>query len=162
VILKVSQNLHASLMPYLYASLIAKKDPPQAGFDLIKEFLTSAKLDLSGAAQSDGAGGAARFTPAFMVSYLTYMQTRKDASVFHDALPILGKDGTLYKIQTNSPAAGHVSAKTGTWIEEDLLNQDFYVGGKGLAGYITTRKGEHLVLAAYITGVLVPPTQEAP
>lgn len=162
VILKVSQNLHASLMPYLYASLLAKKDPPQAGFDLMKDFLTKANLDLSGTAQSDGAGGAARFTPAFMVSYLTYMTTRKDASVFHDALPVLGKDGTLFKIQTNSPAAGHVSAKTGTWIEGDLLNQDYYVGGKGLAGYITTRKGEHLAFAAYISGVRVPPTMDAP
>jgi D-alanyl-D-alanine carboxypeptidase/D-alanyl-D-alanine-endopeptidase (penicillin-binding protein 4) len=161
VILKVSQNLHASLMPYLFSALVAKKEIPQSGFDLMHDFLTKAGLDLSGAAQSDGAGGAAHFTPAFMVSYLKYMAKQNTYQSFHDALPILGKDGTLYQIQTTSPAAGHVFAKTGTWSEEDLLNQDMFVAAKGLAGYMTSKAGEHLVFAIYLANVRVSSDPDA-
>jgi len=55
VTLKVSQNLHASSMPFLLGALLAHKDKQidQAGFDLENEFLSKAGLDLGGAAQSD-------------------------------------------------------------------------------------------------------------
>jgi len=76
-------------------------------------------------------------------------------SAYHDALPILGKDGTLFEIQVNSPAAGHVHAKTGTWTDGDMLNHGVMVGGKGLAGYLTTRKGERLAFAIYVNNVPV-------
>src|SRR5258705_350586 len=126
ITLKVSQNLHAGMGPYLLGTLVAKdtKAPLDAGFKVEREFLQSAKLDLSGAAQGDGAGGdwADLFSPEFMVHYLTYWTTRPDYEVFFKALPILGKDGTLAKIQTNSPGAGHVHAKTGTFGSEDRLN----------------------------------------
>jgi PBP4 family serine-type D-alanyl-D-alanine carboxypeptidase len=112
VTLKVSQNLHASSMPFLLGALLAHKDKQidQAGFDLENEFLTKAGLDLGGAAQSDGAGGNAYFSPDFMTRYLFYMSKQKDYQDFYRSLPILGKDGTLVKIQVNSPAAGHVHA----------------------------------------------------
>src|SRR5437016_4670706 len=47
VTLKVSQNLHASSMPFLLGALLAHKDKQidQAGFDLENEFLTNAGLD---------------------------------------------------------------------------------------------------------------------
>src|SRR5262249_25057331 len=69
VTLKVSQNLHASSMPYILGAVLANKhtDVDQAGFDVENKFLTQAGLDLTGAVQSDGAGGAAYFTPDFMV-----------------------------------------------------------------------------------------------
>jgi PBP4 family serine-type D-alanyl-D-alanine carboxypeptidase len=116
ITLKVSQNVHAGSMPYLLGALVAHKDTSvdQAGLDVENQFLTKAGLDLAGAAQSDGAGGNAYFSPDFMVHYLAYMSKQKDFSDFCRGLPILGKDGTLVKIQVNSPAAGHVHAKTGT------------------------------------------------
>src|SRR6266404_1072095 len=80
VTLKVSQNLHAGMGPYLLGTLVAKdtKGPLDAGFKVEHDFLQSAKLDLSGAAQGDGAGGdwADLFSPDFMVHYLTYWSTR--------------------------------------------------------------------------------------
>jgi PBP4 family serine-type D-alanyl-D-alanine carboxypeptidase len=161
VILKVSQNLHASSMPFLFSALIAHREAPQSGFDLIHDFLKKAGLNLSDASQSDGAGGAAHFTPAFMVSLLEYISKQKYYAAFHDGLPILGKDGTLHDIQKQSPAAGHVFAKTGTWTESDLLNQDVFVGGKGLAGYILTKRGEHLAFAIYVNNVRVPQDPDA-
>jgi N-acyl-D-amino-acid deacylase len=158
ITLKVSQNVHASSMPYLLGSLVAHKDADidQAGFDIEHEFLRKAGLDLSGAAQSDGAGGNAYFSPDFMVHYLKYMSKQKNYDNFYRGLPILGKDGTLVKIQVNSPAAGHVHAKTGTYALYDALNKRLMVTGKGLAGYMDTASGEHLILALYVNMVSVP------
>jgi D-alanyl-D-alanine carboxypeptidase/D-alanyl-D-alanine-endopeptidase (penicillin-binding protein 4) len=157
VTLKVSQNLHASSTPFLLGALIAHKDKhiDQAGFDLENEFLTKAGLDLGGAAQSDGAGGNAFFTPDFMVHYLRYMSEQKDYPDFYRALPILGKDGTLAKIQVHSPAAGHVHAKTGTYGSYDALNKNMMITGKGLAGYMDTADGKHLILALCVNMVSV-------
>jgi N-acyl-D-amino-acid deacylase len=158
VTLKVSQNLHASMTPFVLAALLSNKANQinPTGFDLENDFLKKGELDLTGASQSDGAGGNAFYTPDFMVHYLLYMSKQKDFADFHHALPILGKDGTLFKIQANSPAAGHVHAKTGTYGVYDALNKNLMITGKGLAGYMETASGEHLVLALYANMVAVP------
>jgi PBP4 family serine-type D-alanyl-D-alanine carboxypeptidase len=158
ITLKVSQNLHASMTPFVLGALVAHRTAQidQGGFDLENEFLTKGGLDLRGAAQSDGAGGNAYYSPDFMVHYLLYMSKQKDFGDFYRALPILGKDGTLFKIQVNSPAAGHVHAKTGTFGVYDALNKNLMVTGKGLAGYMETASGQHLVLAVYANMVAVP------
>lgn len=157
VTLKVSQNLHASATPFLLGCLVAHKDKEidQAGFGLENAFLTKAGLDLRGAAQSDGAGGNAYFTPDFMVQYLLHMSKAKDYDIFYRALPVMGKDGTLVKIQVDSPAAGHVHAKTGTFTVDDALNKNVMITGKGLAGYMVTASGQHLILALYVNMVAV-------
>jgi PBP4 family serine-type D-alanyl-D-alanine carboxypeptidase len=161
VTLKVSQNLHAGMGPYLLGALVAKdtKNPLDAGFAVEREFLQSAKLDLSGASQGDGAGGdwADLFSPDFMVHYLTYWTTRPDYPFFFKALPILGKDGTLAKIQTTSSAAGHVFAKTGTFGSEDKLNGKMMLNGKGLAGYVITKDSRKLAFAAYVNHLSLAP-----
>ena len=158
ITLKVSQNLHASMTPFVLGALVAHRTAQidQGGFDLENELLTKGGLDLRGAAQSDGAGGNAYYSPDFMVHYLLYMSKQKDFGDFYRALPILGKDGTLFKIQVNSPAAGHVHAKTGTFGVYDALNKNLMVTGKGLAGYMETASGQHLVLAVYANMVAVP------
>jgi len=160
VTLKVSQNLHASSTPYILAAVLAHKSEKQGGFDLEHDFLVKAGLDLSGAAQSDGAGADAFFTPDFMVHYLTFMSRQKDFPVFYNALPVLGRDGTLWNIQLDSPAAGHVHAKTGTFTAYNALNKNLIVTGKGLAGYLTTKDGRHLAFALYVNGV--PVTRDDP
>lgn len=160
VTLKVSQNLHASMTPYILGAVLAHKttDVDQGGFDLEHDFLAKAGLDLSAISQADGAGGAqsAYFTPDFVAHYLAFMAKQKDFQVFENALPILGRDGTLFKIQVDSPAAGHVSAKTGTFGSYDALNKNVMLNGKGLAGYTTTPDGRHLAFAAYINHVSLP------
>jgi PBP4 family serine-type D-alanyl-D-alanine carboxypeptidase len=166
VTLKVSQNLHASIVPYLLGALLAKDadDPAQAGFDRERQWLESAGLDLSEASQSDGAGGseAAYFTPDFMVHYLAFMARQPDFPVFFRALPVLGRDGTLWNIQTTSAAVGQVHAKTGTYTADDLLNHNVMVTSKALAGYFTTPSGEHMAFAVYANRVAVPPDEDAP
>ena len=163
--LKVSQNLHAGMGPYLLGALVAKKtkDLDHAGFAVEREFLQQAKLDLSGTSQGDGAGGAWAdlFSPDFMVHYMAYWTTRLDFQVFFNALPILGKDGTLAKIQTDSPGAGHVHAKTGTFDTEDKLNGNTMLNGKGLTGYVLTKSGQRLAFAVYVNHVHLPPDPDA-
>ncbi len=156
VTLKVSDNLHAAVTPYILGAMIGKKDTAKTGFDLEREFLTRGGLDLSGAQQSDGLGADDHFTPDFMVSYLSWYASLPTYPVLLAALPVLGRDGTLYNIQTTSPAAGHVFAKTGTFASWDPLNRDLLVTAKGLAGYITTAKGRHLAFAVYVNNVAVP------
>lgn len=154
VTLKVSQNLHASMTPFLLGALRGH-DSVATGFDVEREFLASLGLDLTGAQQADGAGGDAHYTPAFMTSYLAAMAKRPDISTFLAALPVLGRDGTLWDIQPESPAAGHVFAKTGTFAVGDPLNRRLLVTGKGLAGYMTTAQGERLAFAIYVNNVSV-------
>ncbi len=165
VTLKVSQNLHAGMGPYLLGALVGKdtKNPLDAGFHVEHEFLESAKLDLSGTGQGDGAGGdwADLFSPDFMVHYLAYWTTRPDYETFLRGLPVLGKDGTLAKIQVNSPAAGHVFAKTGTFGSEDRLNGKLMLNGKGLVGYVMTKDNKKLAFAVYLNHVTLPPDMEA-
>jgi D-alanyl-D-alanine carboxypeptidase/D-alanyl-D-alanine-endopeptidase (penicillin-binding protein 4) len=165
VTLKVSQNLHAGMGPYLLGTLIAKntKDPLHAGFNTERDFLKEAKLDLTGISQGDGAGGdwADLFSPDFMCSYLTYWTTRPDYPIFFKALPVLGKDGTLAKIQTTNPGAGHVFAKTGTFASEDRVNGNLMLNGKGLAGYVITAGGQKLAFAAYVNHVSLPPDPDS-
>jgi N-acyl-D-amino-acid deacylase len=160
VTLKVSQNLHASMMPFILGAVLAHKtkEIEQGGFDLEHNFLEKGRLDLAGASQGDGAGGArsAYFTPDFMVHFLAFMSRLKDFSVFEKALPILGRDGTLAKIGVDSPAAGHVFAKTGTFGSYNALNKALMLDGKGLAGYMTTPDGRHLAFAVFANRVSLP------
>ena len=153
ITLKVSHNLHASMGPYYLGMFTAKasKDVLNAGFKVENDFLRSANLDLSGASQGDGEGGdwADLFSPDFMCHYLAYWKTRSDFQSLFAGLPILGKDGTLAKIQVNAPAAGHVFAKTGTFGSEDRLNAKQMLNGKGLAGYVITIYNDVGVVKAY-------------
>src|SRR5215467_1904819 len=165
VTLKVSQNLHAGMGPYLLGAIAGRDtaNPLKKGFELERAFLTEAKLDLSGASQGDGAGGdwADLFSPDFICQYLAYWTTRPDYEVFFHALPVLGRDGTLAKIQKENPGAGHVFAKTGTFGSEDKLNGGTMLNGKGLAGYVITRSGRKLAFAAYVNHVALSSDPDA-
>jgi len=81
------------------------------------------------------------------------MRTNTQFAEFYRGLPILGVDGTLWNIQTHSPAAGKVHAKTGTDDQPDLLNRKVTVSAKGLAGYVTSRHGRHIAFAVYVNNV---------
>ncbi len=155
VVLKVSQNLHASMMPYVLGGLLAKEGTTAAGFKKVREWETKAGFDLTGQSQGDGAGAEAHFAPDFMVSLLRYMATQTEFQSFFNALPVLGRDGTLAAIQVTSPAAGQVHAKTGTFGETDRVGPGTLVNGKGLAGYIDTKDGRRLAFAIYINNTHV-------
>lgn len=151
ITLKVSDNLHAALMPYIWAVYKehATSNYLKHGFALEAQLLSQAGLDLHQAAQQDGDGGNAFFTPDFMVRYLAWAARQSWYSSLLRGLPILGVDGTLADIARSSPARGKVFAKTGTDDSDNYLNGGDIIE-KGLAGYITTRAGRHVVFAFYI------------
>ncbi|MGA8574504.1 MAG: D-alanyl-D-alanine carboxypeptidase/D-alanyl-D-alanine-endopeptidase [Candidatus Cybelea sp.] len=151
ITLKVSDNLHAALMPYMWAVYLAraKSDYLKTGFSLEAKMLAGAGLDVDQAAQQDGEGSSAFFTPDFMVHYLAWARMQAWYSDLLRGLPIMGVDGTLVNIQKKSPARGKVFAKTGTDGSTNYLNNGEIVE-KGLAGYITTRGGRHVAFAFYI------------
>jgi len=153
VLLKTSQNLHASNFPFVVGAL--KGDGRKGGFDIAREWLTSEGLDLDGAVQGDGAGGDAFFTPRFMTRLLAKVWEKPWAHDFKMAMPNLGKDGTLAKIQVNAPGAGKVWAKTGTYGSYDPLNRRQLIHGKGLAGYFTSKSGREMAIAVYVNNVAV-------
>jgi PBP4 family serine-type D-alanyl-D-alanine carboxypeptidase len=160
ITLKVSDNLHAALMPYMWAiyKAHATTDYLKSGFALENDLLKSAGLDASQAAQQDGEGSSAFFTPDFMVRYLAWLRAQPWYSDLFRGLPIMGVDGTLVNIQRSSPARGKVHAKTGTDGSTNYLN-DGGVIEKGLAGYITTRGGRHVAFAFY-AGAMRGPKDE--
>ncbi len=151
ITLKVSDNLHAGLMPYMWAVYRAHAtgDYLKNGFALEAKMLRGAGLDLGQAAQQDGLGSSAFFTTDFMVHYLAWAYRQPWYPQLLRGLPILGVDGTLADIQRSSPARGKVFAKTGTDDSDNHLTG----GGvyeKGLAGFTTTRSGRHVAFAFYI------------
>ena len=59
----------------------------------------------------------------------------------------------MWDTQRNSPAAGRLRAKTGTHVAGDLLNEQYMVNGKGLAGYLETKAGKQIIVAIFANHV---------
>jgi D-alanyl-D-alanine carboxypeptidase/D-alanyl-D-alanine-endopeptidase (penicillin-binding protein 4) len=156
VTLKTSQNLHAALMPFVWGGVLAPGAGPadMRGFALERAFLTKAGIDFGGILQSNGEGGAL-FSPDFITRFLAYMASRPIYKVYHDAMPVLGRDGTLKAMLPTSPAAGYVFAKTGTDVSFNPLGNALMVNAKALAGYTTTPSGEHVAIGIYLNDVPV-------
>jgi D-alanyl-D-alanine carboxypeptidase/D-alanyl-D-alanine-endopeptidase (penicillin-binding protein 4) len=154
--LKVSQNLHAATTPYLVGSLLghASIDAPQKGLALERRFLAEAGLNPETISQLDGEGGVgSAFSPHFMVRYLDVMSHRPYGRWFYECLPVLGRDGTLAETLTDSPAAGHVHAKTGSYVVSNTLDGGVMLLGKGLAGYVDAANGHRLIFAVFVNMV---------
>ena len=155
LVLKVSHNLHASVLPLLVAVKHDKRTVAD-GLKLEGQFLAKAGVDADTISFGGGAGGsrADYVTPAATVQLLRHMSTRPDFFVYERALPILGVDGTLAKaVAADSPAKGQAQAKTGTLTWDNLLFGRPLCTSKALAGYLTTAQGKRLAFAAFINGV---------
>lgn len=154
--LKVSQNLHAATTPYLLGAILAHNsaDAGQQGLSLEHRFLANAGLNPETVSQLDGEGGVgSAFSPEFIVRYLDFMSRQPYGRLFYDALPVLGRDGTLAEVMQDSPAAGHVHAKTGSYVVSNTLNGGVMLLGKGLAGYIDAANGHRLIFATFVNMV---------
>jgi PBP4 family serine-type D-alanyl-D-alanine carboxypeptidase len=163
ITLKVSDNLHAAIMPYLWGALLTHDtaDPQAAGFKLENAFLSRAGFDPMNFVQDDGEGANAFFRPSQMVRFLAYVRRQPYFRYIYAGLPILGVDGTLFNIQPHAPAAGKVHAKTGTNGNDDLLNGNrLFLTGKGLLGYMTTRSGRHVAFCIYLNNFGLAPTAD--
>ena len=155
VILKVSHNLHASTLPMLVASHHGEASLAQ-GLKREGEILGKLGVDTKAISFGGGAGGSRSdlATPRATVALLRAMASRPDFASFDAALPVLGRDGTLARaVSPESPARGHVRAKTGTfWVDNALDGRPVLVS-KALAGYLETASGKKLAFAFFVNNV---------
>jgi D-alanyl-D-alanine carboxypeptidase/D-alanyl-D-alanine-endopeptidase (penicillin-binding protein 4) len=87
-------------------------------------------------------------SPRATVQLLRAMSQREDFSVYREAQPILGVDGTLATtVGEKSPARGKVFAKTGTYLVGNPLNGNRLLTSKALGGYLTTKSGKQLAVS---------------
>lgn len=160
LILKVSYNRGADLMTCLVAVKMRSTDC-EAG--LAGEVKTATGLGVSPTSifPFDGAGSddQSRTTPAALSIFLRRVARTSYGKTLFNALPILGRDGTLANVQSRSPAAGHAQVKTGNRVVGTAAGQ-IIVLGNSLAGYAETRGGRRVVFMIAVGNVPIP-TPEA-
>ena len=155
VILKVSHNLHASTLP----SLLAITDGKTLAIDGLRiqgKILSGLGVEPESISFGGGAGGARAdlASPRATVDLLLAMQSRPGYNAFYEAMPILGRDGTLAKsVEPTSPARGHVRAKTGTYYLENELTGKTILTSKALAGYLETAHARKLIYCIFVNNV---------
>lgn len=143
VMLKTSSNLHTVMWIYDLGALAGhdSTDPKTAYAALLSELFTSAGLSSpSGSATSE-------YSPDFFVKFLSHMGRQPYFPSYHNALSIMGKDGSLAGIQVQSPAAGHVFAKTGSGLGSSATGPLLEAG---LVGYIQLPDGEWIAFAQFM------------
>lgn len=151
--LKPSQNLYAELILRALGkatSASPKQTSEEAGIAAVKEFLARAGVAPDRIEMRDGSGlsRANLVTAEATLQLLVYMNRHRAGSVFRDALPIAGIDGTLRNRMKGTPAQNNVRAKTGT------------LGtATSLSGYLFSAAGERLVFSLMINN---PPRDTDP
>ena len=152
VILKVSQNLHASTLPLILAAKNGETTLDK-GLKVEAEALKKLGVDVEALSFGGGAGGdrADLATPRATVALLRAMAARPDFAAYDAALPVLGRDGTLARaVPPESPARGHAHAKTGSYWVNNPLTGHAVLTSKALAGYLETASGKRLAFAFYV------------
>jgi len=143
--LKPSQNLYTELILRALGKAVApngsgpERTTVDDGVDAVKAFLREAGIEpRNQVVMADGSGLSRHdyITANGTMQLLIYMSKHRYASVFRDALPIGGVDGTLRTRLKGTSAANNLRAKTGT-----------ISGVASLSGYVTTAAGEHLVFS---------------
>jgi D-alanyl-D-alanine carboxypeptidase/D-alanyl-D-alanine-endopeptidase (penicillin-binding protein 4) len=147
--LKPSQNLYTELIlrrlgtiPGLPTTAFnANRTSEAAGIEVVKSFLREAGVSPATLVLTDGSGLSRNdmVTAEATLQLLTYMHRHRYASVFRDALPIAGIDGTLRNRFKRTPAENNLRAKTGS-----------LSSAASLSGYMTTLAGEKLVFSIMV------------
>ena len=163
VVLKVSHNLHASLLPLLLA-VKAEKRTLAEGLKEERRYLDALAVPTATISFGGGAGGspADRTTPRATVALLLAIAKRPWGSEFRAMLPVLGVDGTLsLAVPSASPARGKAQAKTGTYFYDNPMNGTSLLTSKALAGWLETKSGRQLAFCFVVNGVHLAQESEA-
>jgi serine-type D-Ala-D-Ala carboxypeptidase/endopeptidase (penicillin-binding protein 4) len=148
VINKQSQNLHTELMLRQLGTRHADalslddygrpKSTASLGAEIRSRLLRRAGIDVAPLSLSDGSGLARQnlVTPRSTALLLEFMLGRPYAETWLESLTVAGVDGTLRRRMRDSAAANNMRGKTGTLT---------YVNA--LSGYITTKRGQPLILS---------------
>jgi D-alanyl-D-alanine carboxypeptidase/D-alanyl-D-alanine-endopeptidase (penicillin-binding protein 4) len=147
--LKPSQNLYTELI----LRTLGKMTPPpetlsslnqtseNLGLEAVKTFLKTAGIRPEALVLDDGSGlsRSDMITAEATVQLLTFMSKHRYATVFRDALPIAGVDGTLRNRMKGTAAENNVRGKTGS-----------LSSAASLGGYVTTAAGEKLAFTIIV------------
>ncbi len=149
--LKPSQNLYTELILRTLGK-VAPPPPPattsnfaptseELGLEAVKTFLKTVGLRPEELVLDDGSGLSRNdmITAEASVQLLTFMSKHRYATIFREALPIGGVDGTLRNRFKGTPAENNVRAKTGS-----------LSSAASLGGYMTTAGGEKLAFSIMV------------
>jgi D-alanyl-D-alanine carboxypeptidase/D-alanyl-D-alanine-endopeptidase (penicillin-binding protein 4) len=147
--LKPSQNLYTELILRTLGKLstppptftITNPTSEQLGLEAVRTFLKTTGIRPESLVLDDGSGLSRgdMITAEASVQLLAFMSRHRFASVFRDALPIAGVDGTLRNRLKGTPAENNLRAKTGS-----------LSSASSLAGYVTTAAGEKLAFSIMV------------
>jgi D-alanyl-D-alanine carboxypeptidase/D-alanyl-D-alanine-endopeptidase (penicillin-binding protein 4) len=120
---------------------ILNQTSEELGLEAVKSFLKTVGIRPEALSLDDGSGLSRNdmITAEASVQLLTYMSKHRYASVFRDALPIAGVDGTLRNRMKGTPAENNLRAKTGS-----------LSSAASLGGYMTTAAGERLAFSIMV------------
>lgn len=159
LILKVSHNSGANLIPLLLATYHGKKTFEE-GMKMIGDFLIQeVKLLPDTFVMSDAAGGNEnRFTPQAEVQLLEFMKKQKfiDFKRFLEAFPILGVDGSMEDFGKDTLAVGKVWTKPGTGVVLNLATDHLFLMTQALAGYIEGKNGHLFAYMLVVNNAKMP------
>ena len=164
IVLKTSQNLHATMLPPLISAERGGKGTRVDGYRRVATAFKELGIDPDAVVIGSGSGGgrADYVSARWLVSLLRAMARREDFPAFLAALPVGGVDGTLAKHFRSSELVGRVRAKTGTLLYRGSLNSNWVFVSKALAGYadlderLTLPPEKRIVFAILISGTKAP------
>jgi serine-type D-Ala-D-Ala carboxypeptidase/endopeptidase (penicillin-binding protein 4) len=138
VINKVSQNLHAELLLRLLGREKGTAGTIEGGQEVLRGFITQAGISPDEYIFYDGSGLSRQnlVTPRAIARLLQYAAKQPWSARYQDTLPVAGVDGSLADRFKGTPAAGRVTAKTGSLSHVNVLS-----------GYATTLSGERLAFS---------------
>jgi PBP4 family serine-type D-alanyl-D-alanine carboxypeptidase len=153
VVLKVSYNRGADLFGCLTAVAAGSRNCDDAA-GLMRDTITPLGVSPKSTFLFDGAGSVddAKTTPADMSAFYLNVAKQPYGGAIFAGLPVMGVNGSLATTLVDSPAAGHVFAKTGTRgtitpYEQTLL------AAQNLVGYIDTVSGRRLAYSVMVNNV---------
>jgi D-alanyl-D-alanine carboxypeptidase/D-alanyl-D-alanine-endopeptidase (penicillin-binding protein 4) len=153
LILKVSYNRGADLMTCLSAVKAGSTDCRQGLVAEVKA-ITDLGVSVTSVFPQDGAGSddQGRTGPAALTQFLRAVASTPYGTALADALPVLGRSGTLANVLPQSPAAGHAQVKTGNRVIGTPADQ-IIVLGNSLAGYVQTKSGRQVTVMIAVGNV---------
>ena len=144
--MKTSNNIYAESLTKTLGAHRFDQGSFQAGTLAIKHILAHyAGLDFHHARIKEGAGESRYdlITPMLLARLLYVMHTDKDlGSIYQQALPDSGTNGTLKNRMTSADMTDTVQAKTGSM-----------KGVSSLSGYITTLQQNHLIFVIMVNHI---------
>ena len=93
--------------------------------------------------------------------FLWRAKTTSYGPFLYDAVPLLGRNGTLANVLTKSPVAGHAQLKTGNRAVGSPTNQLMLLGNS-LAGYVETKSGRDVTVVVVVGNVPIKSSGTVP